>query len=207
VLRRVRAAIGDAEPAQVPRDYRRRDEASSEQIVDRFAERAGDYNATVRRVTKDELAGAVATVCDHHGVERLGVAAGVDESWLPAGVATVRDGQLSAAELDRLDGALTSCALGIAETGTLVLDGGPGQGRRALTLVPDLHLCVVAEREVVGLVPEAVERLAPAVEAGRPLTFVSGPSATSDIELRRVEGVHGPRRLEIILVASPVEAG
>ncbi|HEY5726071.1 MAG TPA: LUD domain-containing protein, partial [Methylomirabilota bacterium] len=106
---------------------------------------------------------------------------------------------LDAHELDRLDGTLTGCALGIAETGVLVLDGGAGQGRRALTLVPDFHVCVVRAGQVVDLVPEAVERLEPAVREGRPLTFIAGPSATSDIELNRVEGVHGPRTLRIVV--------
>ena len=111
------------------------------------------------------------------------------------------DAGLAPHELDALDGALTGCALAIAETGTIVLDAGAAQGRRALTLVPDYHLCVVAEDAVVDLVPEAVERLQPAVEEGRPLTLVSGPSATSDIELNRVEGVHGPRTLHVVIVA------
>ena len=113
----------------------------------------------------------------------------------------VEDAALSVRELDELDGALTGCAVAIAETGTFVLDGGAGQGRRALTLVPDLHICVVREDQVVGLVPEAVGKLEDAVRTGRPLTFVSGPSATSDIELDRVEGVHGPRVLHVVLVA------
>jgi L-lactate dehydrogenase complex protein LldG len=114
----------------------------------------------------------------------------------------VPDTDLSWDELDELDGALTGCALGIAETGTIVLDSDPVSGRRALTLVPDYHLCVVEEEAVVGLVPEAVERLEPAVREGRPLTFVSGPSATSDVELNRVEGVHGPRTLHVVIVGS-----
>jgi L-lactate dehydrogenase complex protein LldG len=113
----------------------------------------------------------------------------------------VEDSPLSVPELDRLGGALTGCALGIAEVGAFVLDGGEGQGRRALSLVPDLHICVVREDQVVGLVPEAVRKLEEPVRAGRPLTFVAGPSATSDIELDRVEGVHGPRVLHVILVA------
>ena len=117
------------------------------------------------------------------------------------GLELVEDAGLSVDQLDALDGALTGCAVAIAETGTFVLDGGVGQGRRALSLVPDLHVCVVREDQVVGLVPEAVGELEEAVRAGRPLTFVSGPSATSDIELDRVEGVHGPRVLHVVLVA------
>jgi L-lactate dehydrogenase complex protein LldG len=127
---------------------------------------------------------------------------GMPESWRPSGVELVADDHLSAHDLDSLDGALTGCALAIAETGVIVLDGGPAQGRRALTLVPDYHLCVVSEDQIVDLVPEAVERLEAAVRAGRPLTFVAGPSATSDIELNRVEGVHGPRTLDVVLVSA-----
>ncbi len=111
------------------------------------------------------------------------------------------DPSLSIPDLDGLDGVLTGCALGIVETGTLVLDGAGSSGRRALTLVPDVHLCVIAEDQVVASVPDAVARLAEAAAAGRPITLVSGPSATSDIELDRVEGVHGPRTLEVFVVA------
>jgi L-lactate dehydrogenase complex protein LldG len=113
----------------------------------------------------------------------------------------VEDVSLSVPELDALDGALTGCAVAIADVGAFVLDGGEGQGRRALTLVPDLHICVVREDQVVGVVPEAVRQLEGAVRAGRPLTFVAGPSATSDIELDRVEGVHGPRVLHVVVAA------
>jgi L-lactate dehydrogenase complex protein LldG len=107
---------------------------------------------------------------------------------------------LALSELDRVDGALTTCALAVAETGTIVLDGGAGQGRRALTLLPDLHICVVRATGIVGSLDQAIEALT--ALSGRPLTFVSGPSATSDVELERVESVHGPRRLEVI-VAGP----
>ena len=151
-------------------------------------------------------------IAEDAGARRIGIPADLPEEWRPrapgeerapgdTGLELVTDAGLSVHELDRLDGALTGCAVAIAETGTFVLDGGVGQGRRALTLVPDLHICVVREDQVVGLVPEAVGELEEAVRAGRPLTFVSGPSATSDIELDRVEGVHGPRVLHVVLVA------
>lgn len=203
VLGRVRSALGGS-PAEVevPRAYRARDEdAPRAQIVDRFAERVADYRATVRRTSAAELPAALAAACEERGAVRLGVPAGLPDAWRPAGVELVVDEGLSPHELDELDGALTGCAVAIAETGTVVLDGGPGQGRRALTLVPDLHICVVREEQVVGLMPEAVAALEEAARAGRPLTFVSGPSATSDIELSRVEGVHGPRTLDVVIVA------
>ncbi len=139
-------------------------------------------------------------LCRERKAARLAVPTDLPEAWRPLGVELAPDAELTAHELDDLDGALTGCALGIAETGTIVLDGGPTQGRRALSLVPDYHLCVVRQEQIVDLVPEAVERLEPAVREGRPLTFVSGPSATSDIELNRVEGVHGPRTLHVVTV-------
>ena len=132
------------------------------------------------------------------------VPAGLDSSWtasLSANVVTdgpSTDEQLSVAELDGVDGVITSCAVAIAETGTLILDGSPGQGRRVITLIPDYHLCVVLRDQIVADVPQALTRL----EATRPLTMISGPSATSDIELNRVEGVHGPRTLEVIIVGN-----
>jgi iron-sulfur cluster protein len=201
VLARIRRAIARHRgEAEVPRAYRLRDHAPREEIVARFEERVGEYRATVRRAPAGELGTVLSRLCEERGGRRIGVPSDLPEDWAPAGVELVPDSGLSAVELDQLDGALTGAALGIAETGTIVLDGGERQGRRALTLVPDWHVCVVEEDSIVGLVPEAVERLADAVRAGRPLTFVSGPSATSDIELNRVEGVHGPRTLDVVIV-------
>jgi L-lactate dehydrogenase complex protein LldG len=146
------------------------------------------------------VAATVRAIAEEAGARRIGIPADFPDEWRTEGVEFVEDATLSVQELDKLDGALTGCAVAIAETGTFVLDGGATQGRRALTLVPDLHICVVRENQVVGFVPEAVRELERAVRAGRPLTFVSGPSATSDIELDRVEGVHGPRVLHVVLV-------
>ena len=201
ILGAIRAALADRPPTpEVPRGYRRTSERSRGETVALFAGRVGEYKATVRVVAAGQLRGALSDLCADRGARRLAVPGDLPEAWRPEGIELVPDTALSPQDLDNLDGALTGCALGIAETGTIVLDGGPAQGRRALTLVPDYHLCVVAERQVVGLVPEAVDRLEPAVREGRPLTFVSGPSATSDIELNRVEGVHGPRTLHVVVV-------
>jgi L-lactate dehydrogenase complex protein LldF len=190
ILGRIRGALADGPaPPEVPRRYRRRSDADA---VALFASRAGEYRATVVR-TGD----VTAAIGDLAAGRRLAVPADLPAEWRPADA--IVDQGLGPHELDALDGALTGCALAIAETGTIVLDGGEAQGRRALTLVPDYHLCVVPADRIVGLVPEAVERLEPAVRAGRPLTFISGPSATSDIELNRVEGVHGPRTLHIVV--------
>jgi L-lactate dehydrogenase complex protein LldG len=156
-------------------------------VVDLFCERAADYLATVTRVAPDRLDEAIAGACAARGSTRV-LAAEDDDPGMPA------------AELDGYDAALTGCALAIAETGSIVLDGGAASGRRALTLVPDHHICVVEARQIVASVPEAIAALEPAAREGRPITFVSGPSATSDIELERVEGVHGPRKLDILVV-------
>jgi L-lactate dehydrogenase complex protein LldF len=182
-------------------DYRRRSDLSSGELVALFCERIADYRANVRVVPDAELAAAVAEICAAHDAARIAVAAGLDAALRPAGVELVEDEALSAAELDALDGVLSGCALAIAETGTIALDGRPPSGRRALTLLPDLHVCVVRADQLVGCVPEAIAALRPAALEGRPITLVSGPSATSDIELERVEGVHGPRRLEVLVVA------
>lgn len=203
MLGRVRQAVAGAEPPPDPcaePAYRTNLEAKGAELLDLFAERVADYRATVTRVTGDGVASALADACREHGAARLGVPAGLPEDRRPDGVELVEDAGLSPADLDRLDGALTGAAVAIAETGTIVLDGGGHSGRRALTLVPDLHICVIEASQVVGLLPEAIGRLEPAVREGRPLTFVSGPSATSDIELIRVEGVHGPRTLHVLLV-------
>jgi L-lactate dehydrogenase complex protein LldG len=161
-----------------------------------------DYRALVRQCRADDLVVAISAAIAERGAQTVVVPAGLDRSWtvdMPADVLT--DGlsgedQLSIAQLDAVDGVITSCAVAIAETGTLILDGSPDQGRRVLTLIPDYHLCVVVPEQIVADVPQALARL----EATRPLTMISGPSATSDIELNRVEGVHGPRTLEVIIV-------
>ncbi|HEX6335641.1 MAG TPA: LUD domain-containing protein [Jiangellaceae bacterium] len=203
VLARVRTALRDRpQPPAVVRDYRTADDTDGRRpdaLVDLLAERLVDYRANVRRCSQDGIAAAVATALRERGVRRVVVPDGLAPEWLgaAAGVDFVADDPiLTPADLDDLDGTITSCAVAIAETGTIVLDAGPGQGRRALTLVPDYHLVIVLSERIVPSVPAALARL----DATRPLTWISGPSATSDIELQRIEGVHGPRTLEAILV-------
>lgn len=202
ILARVSRGLADvpagerAEDVQVPRRYLEREPDGT---LARLLERVADYGAAVRLVDADGIGAAVAEACRELGVERLAVA-DLTDAWLPAGVEAIRDDGLAPDELDRIGAALTGCALAIAETGTIVLDGGARSGRRALTLVPDVHVCVVEESQVVDGVPAALRRLAAGLrEERRPVTFVSGPSATSDIELSRVEGVHGPRRFSLIV--------
>jgi len=210
VLGRIRSALADVPPDEGPddvavtRSYRHHGDGGAEL----FAERVSDYRAEVRRATADSLLPVVAGALAEAGIHRLGVPAGLPAEWYAAAAADVevvvddpaQQRSLSVAELDALDGVLTGCAVGIAETGTFVLDGSELSGRRALSLVPDRHVCVIGTGQVVGSVPEALARLDPR----RPLTFISGPSATSDIELSRVEGVHGPRTLIVVLVNETV---
>ena len=198
ILERIRStARGEAGAA--PRAYGRESAAPRAEVVERFCARVADYRAETHRVGADTVGAEVAAALDEHGAGRVAVPAGLPSAWRPPS-ALDSDG-LGTAELDGLDGVVTACTVAIAETGTIVLAAGPVEGRRALTLVPDLHVCVVREEQIVGLVPEAIAVLDPLVRTERrPLTFISGPSATSDIELRRVEGVHGPRTLIVLVV-------
>ena len=189
ILARVRAALADAvEAPEVPRRYRQVPPPSQGDLTGLFAERVADYRATVVRCAHDEVETRIA-----EALEGARPAVPADLPWQVRG--SLVDGGLTAAELDAVDAVVTAAAIGIAVTGTIVLDNGVGQGRRALSLVPDLHVCVVRIDQVVYSVPEAVAALDPR----RPQTWISGPSATSDIELSRVEGVHGPRNLHVLL--------
>lgn len=204
ILGRVRAALADVgdDDAPVERGYWDvHGERTPEQTADLLAENLADYRAHVHRCAEADLAATIAGLLRERGVRRYVAPDGVPEAWLArcAEAERVSDaGPLTARELDAVDAVVTGCALAIAETGTIVLDAGPDQGRRALTLVPDHHVCVIrVPDQVVDSVPRALPRLDPT----RPLTWISGPSATSDIELDRVEGVHGPRVLDAVLVS------
>jgi L-lactate dehydrogenase complex protein LldG len=203
ILERIAAAVHDSsELTPAPRGYRHTGSLSTSERVARFCERTSDYRADVRRVEPAAIAAAIGTTCREHGARRLVVPAGLPAAWRPADVQLVEDEALTPRQLDALDGVVTGCTVAIAETGTIALAGGPHEGRRAITLIPDLHVCVVEEGQIVELVPEATAVLADLVaRERRPLTLVSGPSATSDIELSRVEGVHGPRTLVVLVAA------
>ena len=194
ILGRIRRALADRpDAAPVPRDYRAAHSVGAD--VELFAERVSDYRATVHRAQPSDAQTGVGEILRSRGVASLVVPDGFPDDWLPDGIDLLRE-PVTVDQLDGAGGVVTTCAVAVAETGTIVLDAGPGQGARALTLVPDYHLVVVRAEQVVAIVPDAVA----ALDATRPLTWISGPSATSDIELDRVEGVHGPRTLDVLLL-------
>ncbi|MFI7341319.1 lactate utilization protein C [Streptomyces sp. NPDC050085] len=210
ILGRVRRALGT--PAGPPVTYekyadeidrgylREHGSRTTEETVELLAENLADYRAIVHRTARQEIPATVARLLGEHGSRSVVAPPGLPEAWLARTEATrvADDAGHTPSALDGVDSVVTACALAIAETGTIVLDGSPDQGRRRITLVPDHHIVVVrVPDQVVSSVPQALERLAPT----RPLTWISGPSATSDIELDRVEGVHGPRTLEVVLVS------
>jgi L-lactate dehydrogenase complex protein LldG len=214
VLERIRQALAADPPTPtdqgVARTYRTkgRHEPGATALLDLLEERTLDYRAAFLRATPDLLATQIAAALADglaraqdgggHVIPRILVPPGLDRQWVSEadGEIVADDATLTPATLDTMHAVVTACALAIAETGTIVLDGSSDQGRRMATLIPDLHICVVHGRQVVGTVPEALARL----DASRPMTFISGPSATSDIELDRVEGVHGPRQLIVVLL-------
>ena len=210
ILSRIRHALTDvapeeADPAAIPRGYLREHGARAEaENTDLLAENLADYRAHVYRSDEAGLPALVARLLDERRSRSVLTPEGLPSAWISAaseaGVELVEaDAERTHADLDQVGSVVTSCAVAIAETGTIVLDGGPGQGTRRSTLIPDHHVCVIrVPEQVVASVPQALERLDPA----RPLTWISGPSATSDIELDRVEGVHGPRNLDVILLST-----
>jgi L-lactate dehydrogenase complex protein LldG len=208
VLAGVRAALGGASARpEVVRRYRRQGGLDRAQRLARFCERVQEYRAEVRVVTAHGIAESVDEACAARSARRIVVPDGLPAHWRPAAAEVVVDRGLTPHELDEVDGVVTGATVAIAETGTLVLTAAPHEGRRAITLVPDLHVCVIEAEQIVELVPEAIAAIEPLVrDARRPVTFVSGPSATSDIELSRVEGVHGPRTLVVLVVEAAQDA-
>jgi L-lactate dehydrogenase complex protein LldG len=205
ILRRIRAANGAASDAHgarggwdgVPREYKRKGTQSLEAMLQLLEDRLRDYDATVIRSGRENLAMSVARRLEERGMRRIVIPAGLSAKWLPEGPGFVVDEGFTAEQLNEFDGVLTGATIAIAETGTVVLQHAPGQGRRAVSLIPDYHLCVVAVGDVVETVPEAMSLLQ--TKAALPTTFISGPSATADIEMTRIKGVHGPRILDVIL--------
>jgi L-lactate dehydrogenase complex protein LldG len=206
ILRRIRAATGGVSNPEVARaawtrlsrEYRRAATRGREAVLELLEDRLRDYDANVVRVGRDGVSAMAAKMLSERRKTQMIVPVGIAKEWLPEGFEFVEDEGLSAAELNKFDGVMTGSTVAIAETGTVILQSVPGQGRRAVTLVPDYHLCVVREEDVVETVPEAMARLRDTAEL--PTTFFSGPSATADIEMTRIKGVHGPRFLDVILM-------
>ncbi len=201
ILGRIRSALSDAPVAeQTPREYRKSSEMSEEELIEMLVDRLVDYKAGVEVIESAQIPALVAAKLKN--ANSVVYPHGLDQQWLsqlPTGITAIADApgaRLSVAELDQTSAVVTSSQVSIAESGTIILDGEPNQGRRAISLVPDHHLCIVPVSSIVQLLPEAMPRLS----ITRPLTWISGPSATSDIELERVEGVHGPRTLDVLLV-------
>ena len=198
ILTRLRAALGDNPEAPViPRKYRAASQLDEDALIELLVDRLVDYKAQVAVVTEAEVPARIAELLE--GADSYVVPEGLEGGWL-AGLddrrrLDSRAEPLGVAELDGIDAVVTGSAIAVAETGTIILDGSANQGRRAISLVPDHHICVVKAADITGILPEALRR----IDGTRPLTMISGPSATSDIELERVEGVHGPRRLDVLI--------
>ena len=200
ILARIRKATGPAQSdTPIAREYRQSATLDATARLAQFTEILEDYNAGVHRCEESELAPTIAQVLSARSVHRLAIPPGLAESWLPAGFEFTRDTGLSHDELDRMEGALTACTAAISMTGTIMLSHSETEGRRALTLIPDYHLCIVRADQVVETVPQGIRKLREC--GGRPITTISGPSATADIEMMRVKGVHGPRTLDVIVVS------
>jgi L-lactate dehydrogenase complex protein LldG len=209
ILGRVRASLLDVHADAVPvaRDYRQRGDQDPSILRARLRERLEEYGARVVDAGPGGIAAAIGELCRSLALRRVAIPPQLERAWLPEGPELLADEGLDPRALDRIDAALTGCAVAIAQTGTIVLDGGERCGRRALTLVPDHHICVVEQDQIVDLVPEGLARVAAVVRDRRaPITLVSGPSATSDIELSRVVGVHGPRHLHVVLAPPAAHA-
>jgi L-lactate dehydrogenase complex protein LldG len=206
ILKSIRRSLGDAQPAAaiaaeyaaIPRGYAQASTLSGQARAELFVDRLLEYDAGVYRIAAGAIAETVAEVVTRRGKHGLAVPAGLPSAWLPQGFAFPEANLYTAHQADSVEGILTGCTVAIAETGSIVLQNAGAQGPRILSLVPDYHLCVVFADQIVATVPEAFARLA--ATATLPTTFISGPSATADIEMTRIKGVHGPRFLDVVLV-------
>ena len=205
ILSRIRGPHAGADPqltarkyGEIGRNYLRAGSLKAEERLDLFEERLVEYDAHVHRVNEPDLPKAIAAAIANRGAGRIAVPSGIPADWLSLSISVTEADSLSNVELDRFDGLISGCTVAIALTGTIVLQNAPAQGPRRLSLIPDYHLCIVFAQQIVETVPEAFDRLA--ATATLPTTFISGPSATADIEMTRIKGVHGPRFLEVIIV-------
>lgn len=204
ILARIRRGIGTpldrtTEYDAIHRHYRRESSLAREQVVETFADRLRDYGCGVYRCSEADLPHRIGHILEERGKRALVIPSGLSRQWLPAEFEFICDPTMMNQELDRAEGVVTGCAVAIAATGSIVLAHSPSAGSRALTLIPDYHLCIVREEQVVETVPEGIERTA--ALSSQPLTTVAGPSATADIEMTRVKGVHGPRTLDVVLLS------
>lgn len=206
ILRRIHAANGGSSTDEIARSdwqllsrtYKRAGSLSPEATLRILEDRLRDYDARVIRTRRQDLSLTIANLLADRRKNQIIIPPGIFADWLPEGFTFTLDDGLTPDQLDAFDGVLTGATLAIAETGTVVVQNVPGQGRRAISLVPDYHLCIVNGEDVVETVPQAFQRLQPT--AGIATTFISGPSATADIEMTRIKGVHGPRILDVLLI-------
>lgn len=202
ILARIGSAqrlAGLPERVEIPREYNRTSDMDADSLQELLIDRLEDYKADVYVTNEAELASSIASVLAERGCSTVRYAEGMDATLLAefSGEALPDDRATDPRELDAVDAVVTESHVSCAETGTIVLEAGPLCGRRALTLVPDRHVVIVRRSQIVFGVPEMIGRINP----DHPATLISGPSATSDIELSRVEGVHGPRDLIVMIVA------
>lgn len=210
MLNRISKALVDRPPMSkpedidIPRNYKQKGSLSRPELLNLFVERVSDYKANVRVIDISEIVASIEEICTRKNLNTIVTSDTFPTDLRPTNVEVVVDhptNMLSNYQLDSMDAVVTTCAIAVAQTGTIALDAGIGQGRRVLSLIPDVHICIVKQDQVVEIIPEAFKHLKDSVEKkGRPITLISGPSATSDIELNRVEGVHGPRILEVLVV-------
>lgn len=211
ILNRIQAALRKEGGRNTPlpsivRNYQTQSDMPDDERLTLFMERVSDYKAKVALVDETSISKTIEGICIAEHAGKLVVPQGLERNWLPdkeSGISVTMDGNpsLTTKEIDQNDAVLTGCYRAVAQTGTIVMTSGAGQGRRILTLLPDLHICVVLRSQITGIIPEVFSDLALIVkEKKSPVTFISGPSATSDIELDRVEGVHGPRRLHVLII-------